>query len=711
MYDIVKEIWKNPGAQYSPYPIWLWNGELDADKLVNQLDAFHKKGVDGVTIRPWRGMSAPEHLSEEYFEIMTAALEAAKKRRMAVVISDDFSQTIKEALDSEVSLRGRALFAQPAGGEIPEGGEILYRLYIKSEDGLLSDVRLSPAEGFSPYDFIFGMADGGEADLLNPSVTDKLVKLTLEKYYSALHGYFGSVIIGFYLTPEKKAESQACVGGIRWSCGMNDDWIESSGDFLSLASLMLEPKVKKVRREAEFIYNNVLRGRFNSSCLAAVSRWCREHGVGLVGGAAGGFGDIAYSGSFDVPASVVSCVGGRVSEECAAAVKYTSDMARHIGISHSAAELRVEFTPTPDEFMCVANSAVTYGASMLMPCAFNYSTEIKENTLPDMGQGTAWWSEYRRAAGYLKRMSWLNGTGTNNPCCAVLCSPEYVPVGAVRELYERGYTFNYLSLGDLMQKSHVHGGSIHIDRYEYDILLIDSRLRLSADIVTKIGKFVTSGGKMYRGNDFASFLDKHVRRGSYFAPDDASCRSIRFAHLTKSGCPFFAMINEGDEALEGRFVTDIGCAAEKFDPFTGKTEPIYASLADRGFEYEMCIPPHSACVIGLDPDSLVRLKKEDDKKYCLSELSAHSGSEFRFTVRKTTERVVLSAKEADGVVSVRINGAEAGKFVFKPYEIDITPYVSDGENTAVLTPEAALDDINAEICRGCAVKLYESSQI
>ncbi|MGN1409002.1 MAG: hypothetical protein ACI4XJ_02375, partial [Eubacteriales bacterium] len=502
MYDIVKEIWKNPGAQYSPYPVWLWNGELDADKLVSQLDAFHKKGIDGVTIRTWRGMSGADYLSPEFFEIMTSVLEAAKKRRMAVVLSDDFSSAHEEAVKADANLGERILFAQPTGGEIPECGEILYRLCIKLEDGLLVDVQLGPDDGYVPYDFVLGFAQGCGADLMNPAVTENLAKLTYEKYYSALHEYFGSVIIGFYLTPEKNAESDKNCGGIRWSGVMNDDWIEAGGDFLSLASLLFEPKVKKIRREGEFIYKNIVRERMISSYLAPMSKWCREHGVGLIGGISGGPGDIAYSECFDVPASVVSCVGGEISDECLASVKCNSDMARHLGISHSAAELRYTGADavadgkklTPDEFMCEVNSAFTHGASMMMPCAFNYSDADAENTLTDMGQGSSWWSEYRRAAGYIKRMSWLNGTGTNNPCCAVLCSPEYVPVRPVRELYEGGYAFNYLSIGDLMKKAHVHEGEIHIDRYEYSILLVDSRLRLSAEIVTKIGKFVTSGG-------------------------------------------------------------------------------------------------------------------------------------------------------------------------------------------------------------------------
>ncbi|MGN1410177.1 MAG: hypothetical protein ACI4XJ_08370, partial [Eubacteriales bacterium] len=217
-------------------------------------------------------------------------------------------------------------------------------------------------------------------------------------------------------------------------------------------------------------------------------------------------------------------------------------------------------------------------------------------------------------------------------------------------------------------------------------------------------------GYLYRGNDFVSFVEKHVRRKSYFVPDRADDHrrgSIRFSHLTKSGCPFFVMVNEGDEAVSGRFVTDTGCAAEKFDPFTGKTEPVTAELTDRGFEYALNIPSHTAAVIGFDPDSLPRLKKEADKKYRLTELSAHSGGEFSFTVRKTTEKVVLSAEEVSGVVGVRINGSDAGKLVFRPYELDITQYVTEGENTAVLISEPAGVDLTEKVCRGCAIKLYE----
>ena len=52
MFDIIRDIWQNPGPAFSPMPFWFWNDTLDRDELVRQLDSFHRKGIDGVVIHP-----------------------------------------------------------------------------------------------------------------------------------------------------------------------------------------------------------------------------------------------------------------------------------------------------------------------------------------------------------------------------------------------------------------------------------------------------------------------------------------------------------------------------------------------------------------------------------------------------------------------------------------------------------------------------------
>ena len=42
MYDILKNIWNNPGPAFAPMPFWFWNDTLDAEELLRQVDDFHK---------------------------------------------------------------------------------------------------------------------------------------------------------------------------------------------------------------------------------------------------------------------------------------------------------------------------------------------------------------------------------------------------------------------------------------------------------------------------------------------------------------------------------------------------------------------------------------------------------------------------------------------------------------------------------------------
>ena len=54
-------------------------------------------------------------------------------------------------------------------------------------------------------------------------------------------------------------------------------------------------------------------------------------------------------------------------------------------------------------------------------------------------------------------------------------------------------------------------------------------------------------------------------------------------------------------------------------------------------------------------------------------------------------RYILAAEEVRDMAEIKINGQDAGKFLFRPYEIDITALVKEGENEAeaVLTPSPA----------------------
>ncbi len=98
--------------------------------------------------------------------------------------------------------------------------------------------------GYEECDVVLGYGRENKADILNPYTAENIIKNTLEQYYNMLHEYFGSVIIGFNITPRSFTDK------LTWSYGMDEDWMAAGGDISSLVSLLIEPKVKKQRREA-----------------------------------------------------------------------------------------------------------------------------------------------------------------------------------------------------------------------------------------------------------------------------------------------------------------------------------------------------------------------------------------------------------------------------------------------------------------------------
>lgn len=305
-------------------------------------------------------------------------------------------------------------------------------------------------------------------------------------------------------------------------------------------------------------------------------------------------------------------------------------------------------------------------------------------------------------------MSWLGATGTNNPQAAVLCSSEYVPLNPVKPLYENGYTFNYLTLEHFMEKAHIHDGEIHIDRYAYDILLIDGRLRLDADIVKKIGHFVTQGGKMYRGSDFVGFMKKNVKLRSYF--EGEAHGDLRTVHYTKSGCEFFLFVNEGETDINGHLITAISCAANDFDPFTGKINALVGEMTDGGFAYELELPAHTVKVIGFDPDSLPKLGKADE--YSLLEIVSLAEGRMKFDhTPDENKTAVLSFVDIHDTAEITVNGEEAGRLIVRPYRCDITKFLHGGENEIEVKVTGSPANVYGKAVKtgfeGCTVRIYE----
>ncbi len=745
MYDILTSMWKNPGNTFTPIPFWFWNDKLDKDELIRQIDDFHRKGIDGFVIHPRLGLET-EYLSDEYFELVEACLEAAERRHMMVVLYDEAMYPSGSAHGHVVAedprFAARALTACKTE-ETPADAEVLYRFWIKLDDkGQLEDVRLDPPKddaSYVSYDFVLTYTGGTirgvlpeeddnqpnapkAADILNPYAVQLFTQHTHDFYYEKLSRFFGKTVIGFFTDePSVSGRCADMKGKVSWTYDLLEDFFECGGEFTDLAALLFPTKDKKTARNAARIYKKTIQSRLNSAYYQTLSDWCRAHNVALMGHPAES-GDCDTLPKFDVPGQ--DLVWRMVTEENALTspdsvmAKLAADTARHMGASRNSnecfgvcGEAGNPWNFTPDNMMWYLNFLFARGCNMIIPHAFYYSvrTPVQSNERPpDVGPNNIWWKDYRKIAMYIKRLSWLNTTSVNHPHAAVLCSSEHVPVKPVEPLYKKGYTFNYLTLDDLMNRARVVDDTIRVDQYIYDVVLVDSRLPIDAAIVEKIGRCLIQGGKMHNGSNFIDFVEKHVKRTSYF--DGENTENLRFVHLSKSGCPFFLLVNEGRTEITGKLVTDQNGAAADFDAFTGNTSPMAAEMTGRGFEYSVTVPPHSVKVIGINPDALITLAKEPAPELHLREIFGLGGENMTFTCREDIAKVKLAFTDIHDIADVKVNGRDAGRLLFMPYELDITELTQPGENTVEVTVTGSMANTYGKPVpvgfEGLTIKLY-----
>ena len=136
--------------------------------------------------------------------------------------------------------------------------------------------------------------------------------------------------------------------------------------------------------------------------------------------------------------------------------------------------------------------------------------------------------------------------------------------------------------------------------------------------------------------------------------------------------------------MRGHLVTDKSGACRRFDPFTGKTETVYAEICDDGLRYPVEIAPWSVTILGMNTDVLPELGENPTE--ALAEIVSLSEARQTFDYTPSENRLVrFCLNELHDRADVAVNGQPAGVLLYKPYRLDITSLLKEGENTVTWT--------------------------
>lgn len=203
----------NPAVEYRSMPLWVWNDQMDQDRMSEQLRQFKQQGIGGVFVHPRPGLMT-DYLSPDWFRLWRHALDEGKRLGLLVNIYDENSypsgfagghvparspdtaaqyvqvqevprntsvfrrrQTVVALFAVEKDAGGRVVSAKrvKAPGEVPPGaGVVVFNLRRASGN---------PWTGEFPY-----------VDLTNPQTTPAFLETTYEAYKKHVGAEFGKTV-------------------------------------------------------------------------------------------------------------------------------------------------------------------------------------------------------------------------------------------------------------------------------------------------------------------------------------------------------------------------------------------------------------------------------------------------------------------------------------------------------------------------------------
>ncbi|HOU31479.1 MAG TPA: glycosyl hydrolase [Bacteroidales bacterium] len=227
---------KEPPAEYTTAPFFVWNGEITQAEIDNFMDEFYRQGIKQVFVHPRPGLIT-EYLSDEWFELFRYTVDRGKELGMKVWIYDENSYPSGFA-GGHVPANMPESYNQGQGlrmtrvETLPDTADKFF-IILKEENGVFTDITSSyqtemgktgkyclfrktfhsPSEWYGGFSYV---------DLLYPGVTQKFIELTMQGYEKIAGEEFGKTIPGTF-TDEPHIHTS---GGIRYTPDLFDVFLK-----------------------------------------------------------------------------------------------------------------------------------------------------------------------------------------------------------------------------------------------------------------------------------------------------------------------------------------------------------------------------------------------------------------------------------------------------------------------------------------------------
>lgn len=365
----VRQSFASPPSGYAPFHFWMWNGDMRPEEIRRQIAGMRATGIEQFMICPTAGLELA-YLGEEYLNRVELACREAKVLGMQVWLYDELnwpSGVVGGSLlasHPEYRMRflacyGRHFEAAAGAGQLPlrfEEGELVLALareasgseldlrpqldqFVRSsqrEDSVYignsrsTDVayregylHLPPGEWelrlalALPTRVLLSAELGtlgspevvGYLDTLNPEAVAEFIRLTHERYASAIGRYFGNVVPGIFTDEPtinrphsvQVPEGWAC-SYLPWSRTLEPRLRDMSGH--ELGEVLPAMLFGEATEERSAFWRAVTQ-QYIESYHGQIRSWCHLHSLQYIGHM---LGDDAPSGWVDCSGSLYAAL-------------------------------------------------------------------------------------------------------------------------------------------------------------------------------------------------------------------------------------------------------------------------------------------------------------------------------------------------------------------------------------------------------------------
>ena len=313
----IKEF-ENPPSRYKGAPFWGWNGKLDNEELIRQIDVFKEMGFGGFQMHPRTGLDT-EYLGQEYMDAVKACVEKAEKEDMSACLYDEDrwpSGFAGGLVTKNKKFAARQLLFTPVSYE--EYGEVnftpdfsttrtrsgngvliaCYDIVLDKNGNLSGATRISsdteprgtkwyayhetalPSPWFNGYTNV---------DVADSEAIDEFIKTTHEKYFETVGDKFGKTVptiftdepqVAFKRVLDNPFEKKDVL--LAWSRKIEEEYKKMFGEDI-LDTLPLVIWEGENSSQAKYIYHNIIAEMFATNFCDKIGDWCKKHGIKFTG--------------------------------------------------------------------------------------------------------------------------------------------------------------------------------------------------------------------------------------------------------------------------------------------------------------------------------------------------------------------------------------------------------------------------------------------